>query len=369
MSNQCDILVFMNAPSPYWLNFAKYLDKYYKINFIFYSTCSGLGRPSYWDLELPKNCEIVSEGVYRWKSYFYDRLVNERIEGLNPKVVISQGINLLSAHKALKFCNSRSIHFSIWNEIWRNKKGDPRVLLSNIYAYLFSSSNSRFSASVEGKIFWQKKFNKEILLYQVPGNVDEYLNHKKELNAKCLNLLFGHRLIEQYNPFGAIEIASIINRTQPVKLFMNASGNLRNSIDLIIKEKDIKFVDFIEVSKLSDLGEYYRLSHFSISPCYYSQGNIGTNEALASGCPIVISDKVRYHDLQIYESEVEIGYILPLDYGLFADKIMDTFSNKVLYSELSDNSKLYVKECLSNSALLEYYESIFVDMGVSRKQI
>ena len=366
MNEQCDVLVFMNAPSPYWVDFAKYLRKYYKINFIFYSTCSALGRPAYWDVELPNNCSIVSDGVVRWGSYFYDDRVVTRIKDLNPRVVISQGVNLLSARKALNYCNKKNIHFSIWNEIWRDKKGTPRKNLSRIYAYAFKRANSRFSASIEGKRFWRDLYKQDTLLYQVPGNIDQYLSHKKNHDSNFLTLLFGHRLIEQYNPVGAVEVASIIAKSRPVKLFMNASGHLRATIDSLIAQKNIDFLEFIDVTSLSDLGGYYEASHFSISPCFYSQGNIGTNEALASGCPIIISDNVRYHDRQIEEADV--GCILPLNYDLFAEKIIEIYDNKSLYLEMSQNSKVLVKNTLSNSVLLKYYdECVFCHMGVGRK--
>jgi glycosyltransferase involved in cell wall biosynthesis len=363
MSEECDILVFMNAPSPYWVNFAQYLSQFYKINFIFYSTCSALGRPAYWDVGLPENCEVIEDGVSRWRGYFYDHLITKRIKALKPKVVVSQGINLVSALRAVKFCNRNNIHFSIWNEIWRNKIGLRRNRLSKLYAYIFRNADSRFSSSEEGVDFWAEKYRATTKLYYVSGNVDKYLSHAKDLNAECLNLLFGHRLIEQYNPAGAIEIASIINKSFPVRLFMNASGNLRDQLNSLIIDRKITFVEFIEVQKFSDLEDYYRKAHVSISPCYYSQGNIGTNEALASGCPIFISDKVKYHDLQIQASDV--GFVLPLDYKLFAKKVVD---DKALYSELSLNSKALAQITLSNSACLKYYDEIFSDMGIHRRR-
>ena len=118
---KCDVVVFMNAPSPYWRDFAEYLGRFYSIQFIFYSKCSDLGRPKFWDLELPENCSIVNDGVIKFRSYFYDTNVINRIKQLKPKVVISQGINLLAAKKALNYCKKEKIHFSIWNEICTKK--------------------------------------------------------------------------------------------------------------------------------------------------------------------------------------------------------------------------------------------------------
>ena len=141
IDKHCDILVFMNAPSPYWRDFAEYLGQHYSIKFIFYSTCSELGRPKFWDLEMPANCSIVRDGVIRRKSYFYDKKVVSRIKQHNPKVVVSQGVNLVSAWNALNYCKKSKIHFSIWNETWRNKNGRHRKIVSLIYAYLFRNSN------------------------------------------------------------------------------------------------------------------------------------------------------------------------------------------------------------------------------------
>lgn len=129
IDKHCDILVFMNAPSPYWRDFAEFLGQHYSINFIFYSTCSELGRPKFWDLKMPANCSIVRDGVIRRKSYFYDKKVVSRIKQYNPKVVVSQGVNLFSAWNALNYCKKNKIYFSIWNELWRKKVDATERLL------------------------------------------------------------------------------------------------------------------------------------------------------------------------------------------------------------------------------------------------
>ena len=102
----------------------------------------------------------------------------------------------------------------------------------------------------------------------------------------------------------------------------------------------------------------------SISPCHYSSGNIGTNEALASGCPIFISENVGYHDAQI--KSAEIGFILPLNYNSFAEKILSVYQDAKLYDHLSSNAQSFIKDNISNSAILKKYDAIFQNMGVAR---
>ena len=358
-----DILVFMNAPSPYWRDFAEYLSSYYSIRFVFYSTCSELGRPRFWDEELPKNCEIVRDGVLRVKAYFYDKNIITRIKKYRPKAVISQGVNLLAAVSASQYCSKHKIHFSLWNETWRDKNGKHRNLLAKIYAFLFRGADSNYSSSQEGVDFWNKFYAKPTKLYFVPASVDRYLAHDKVLDTP-LTLLFGHRLITQFNPMGAYEIAKLVSEEMPVKLLMNGSGPLRTLIEEKVHAEGLEIVEFIDVKAFGELDEYYQRSTIAISPCQYSPGFIGNNEALASGCPIVISDKVGYHDLQI--KEAFIGYILPLNYRQFADQIINIANDVELYQRLSRNAKTYIKKHLSNESVLALYDEIFASMGVQR---
>ena len=68
-----DILVFMNAPSPYWRDLLNTSVPITVFDLFFIRLAASSVGLVFWDEELPKNCEIVRDGVLRVKAYFYDK--------------------------------------------------------------------------------------------------------------------------------------------------------------------------------------------------------------------------------------------------------------------------------------------------------
>ena len=155
-----DILVFMNAPSPYWRDFAEYLSSYYSIRFVFIRLAASSVGLVFGMKNYLKIAKIVRDGVLRVKAYFYSKNIITRIKKYRPKAVISQGVNLLAAVSASQYCSKHKIHFSLWNETWRDKNGKHRNLLAKIYAFLFRGADSNYSSSQEGVDFWNKFYAK-----------------------------------------------------------------------------------------------------------------------------------------------------------------------------------------------------------------
>ena len=349
------ILFIMNAPSPYWVNYAKALSERYECCFIYYSSCSAIGRPSWWDQELPDNQLIISEGVVRKRNWFFDFKICKRISDFKPDIVFASGVNIASNLLAYFFSKARRIKFIYHTEIWRRKSGEPRSILSKLIGKIYSRADLIMISSEEGRFFWSKYFkNRNLALLEVSGMVDNYLCHPVRDNSKPLRVFFGHRLTEEYSPIAALRIFRKLQHHSPsVKLYMNSHGPLRYRVDEYILEYKLKGVVFIEVNCELDLDIYYRCGDVSISPAKYSHGNIGTNEAMSSGMAILISDKVSYHDKQI--EFFDNGYILPLNDSAFVDKLVEYIEVPGLLKRHSLNSKKIADE-LSTSAILNRFD-------------
>jgi glycosyltransferase involved in cell wall biosynthesis len=351
------ILFIMNAPAPIWVEYSKIISNYFECYFIFYSTCKELGRPEWWDMELPNNMCVVRDGVFRRNHKFIDVNIIKRVKGFSPNVVYTSGFNLLMSPFLYYYCKFNSIKFIYLTEIWRKKGGTPRKYLSTLLGLFYSNIDIFYVSGREGRKYWENYISKKtnIKNLEIPGNVDKYINHPVRVSKQDAMLFFGHRLIDIYNPLLALDILTSVQRYYPdMGMYMNACGNLRCIVDEYIVKKSIKNVEFIIVDSESDLDFYYSNGDISITPAKYSYGNIGTNEAMASGMPILISNNVKYHSEQI--SMLKNGFILPMDVDSFSEKIVDYIKSKDLLSSHSIRSKNIIKY-LGTEVVFEKFKS------------
>lgn len=358
MSNKTRrILFIMNAPAPAWIEYSKIISSYYECYFIFYSTCEELGRPIWWDAKLPDNMCVVRNGVFRWNNKFIDLNIFKRVKDFSPDVVFTSGVNLLMSPLLYYYCRFSTTKFIYLSEIWRKGDGSPRKILSALLGFLYSNVDIFYVSGDESYKYWAKILGKKVNIKQleIPGNIDKYISHPVRVSKQDIKIFFGHRLIDIYNPFIALDILAFVQCSYPgVGMYMNAHGELRSSVDEYIVKESIKNIEFIIIDKESDLDFYYSDGDISITPASYSYGNIGTNEAMASGMPVLISEHVKYHPKQI--NILKNGFILPVDKISFVEKIIDYIESKNLLTVHSIRSKNIIKY-LGSEVVFEKFKS------------
>jgi len=347
----------MNAPAPYWVQFSIEISKYYNCKFIFYSTCEELGRPAWWDMELPDNFDTVRNGVFRRNNIFVDINIFKRVKSFSPDIIFTSGVNLIMTPFLYYYSRLHSIKFLYHAEIWRKENGEPKKAKSALLGFLFKGADIFYVADEYTSKYWSKYLGRKgnIKAITNPGNMDRYSNHMVRASKQDIKLFFGHRLVDIYNPILALDILSSVQHAYPnVGMYMNEHGDMYGNVVDYIRINSIKNVEFIEINKESDLDYYYSCGDISISPAKYSYGNIGTNEAMASGMPVLISENVQFHPTHI--KILENGFILPMEEQKFVEKIIDYIQSESLLTKHSLRSKGIVKY-LGAKAVLKKFRS------------
>ena len=158
----------------------------------------------------------------------------------------------------------------------------------------------------------------------------------------------------------AIDILLAVQASYPdASLYLNGSGPLRETVINQVSKRGVPNVHWIDVKSFHDLEDAYRKGDISISPCTYSNGNIGSLEAAASGMPLLISDHVDYHGEQI--RAYGNGAILPLGVQAFSDHIIRYIRDPALLEAHSINSKQSVMT-LRNEVVADALGSIIRDI-------
>lgn len=354
--NKKSILYISNIPAPYWVYGVKWLNDRVDIKYLTYDKCSDAGRPKFWDLDLPENFVVTKD---RWKIFgkYIDLKIVKRIEQEKPDFVILGGFaEIVSNYFAYRYCVKNKIKCALVSEIWRDKNGRKRALLSKVIAFLFKDLNAFLAVGEHAQEYWEHYFDRsKVCLFRHPTYIDQYLAHDVRFRKNNITLFFGHRLTEEYNPVLALQILfEIQKKYSGASMIMNGSGPLRNKLEEIINIHGIRNITWTDIDKYNDLDNYYRCGDISISPCLYSNGNIGILEAAASGMPLLISENVDYHSNEI--KKFENGYILKSSVIEFYDKIIKYIESDSLLTAHSQNSKKSV-ENLKNEKFAEIFIS------------
>jgi len=352
------ILLISNIPAPYWIYGSEWLRLDFDLTYLCYDRPSETGRPQYWDQELPLNFIICKDRLKIYNKYL-DLKISTRIRELNPDLVILGGFaEILSNYIAYRHCKKNKIKCAMVSEIWRNRSGTPRRLLSYIVSKIFNGIDCFLPVGEHAVEYWSDFFPKEKLhLFRYPTFIDEYMKHPLRKKKNDLTLFFGHRLTEEYNPLMAIKILSACQVKYPkTSLLINSAGPLKDKILNYINENNVTNVRWIDIKSYSDLSIYYKNGDVSLSPCIYSNGNIGTLEASASGMPILISEHVHYHGKII--NKFKNGFILKLSILEFVRKIFQYIEDDELLTCHSNRSKKSVMELNNNEFLKIFSESV-----------
>lgn len=351
------ILFIKASMAPYWCFGDKWLKKEFDTKYILYDKPSNTGRPKYWDIELPQNAHIRYNRI-KFNNKYFDFKIKKILEKELPDLVILDGFaQIISNYFAYRYCIKKNIKCALSSEIWRTSEGKPRFFLSKIAAYLFRKVDIFLAPGDHALEHWKNYFAPEkVILYSSPSYIDQYLEHEIRCSASNINLFFGHRLSKEYNPIMALDILTSVQRKHPkTSLYMNATGPLKDQVEHYISDKKINNVEWIDIKSFDDLDLFYRKGDISISPCIYSNGNIGILEASASGMPIIISQNVQYHNLTI--EKYNNGFILPLVVKDFSNIIIKYIENPNIMKQHSQNSKLSVEE-LTNTKFTELLDRI-----------
>lgn len=310
--------------SPHQVRFVPALAKYFDVQHYFYERLGG--RQSFWQVDLGDRCHILP-CKFRWKSKYFTFSVWSVLAHEKPDILVLGGFSVPANYLAYIWAKWHHIPVVVMSERSRDKKGNLRGygLVWRMLRFLYRHVDRVMVTDddIAPQFRDTFRFGDKVVVGRYPTDIGQYFAHHFRAKKDIYTLLFPNRMIDIYNPLGAVEIFAKVHQRHPnTKLKMNAAGELRSQVEQRIAELNINgTVEFLDhIHTWDDLGAVYASCDIMFLPAKFSNGNYTISECRASGMGCVISDKILGSSAaKVKESGV--GFVLPLEEKHFVDKI------------------------------------------------
>lgn len=318
------LLMITMAASPHQVRFVPYLAKYFDVQHYFYARLDG--RQKFWDVDMGDRCHILP-CKFTWRRRYFTLSVLSVLRKEKPDVLMLGTFSIPSNYLAYLWARWHNVPVAVWVERSRDKYGKLRGY-GIVWRFLhFLYRNVSRVVVVSDDIVPQFRdtfhFGSKVVVGRYPSDIDQYYKHPIRNRKDSYTLIFANRMTEIYNPVGAIDIfAEVLKRYPKTRLKINASGEMRQDVELRIRhygiEKSVEFLDNIKT--WDDLSAVYAASDIMYLPAKFSNGNYTIGECRVSGMGVIISDKVLGFSAMDMKS-AGTGFIVPLDNQKFVEKI------------------------------------------------
>ena len=318
------VIISMMA-SPHQVRFVPYLAQYFDVQHYFYERLAG--RQKFWEVDLGERCHILP-CKFKWRAKYFTLSVLSVLRKERPDILLLGGFSVPSNYLAYLWARLHKVPVAIWVERSRDVEGNLRGygIVWRVLHFLF------------------RKVSRVIVVSDdiVDNYIDRYYKHPVRVRKDAYTLIYANRLIDIYNPIGAVEIfAEVLKRYPNTKLKMNSSGELRQDVELRIKElglaDSVEFLD--DITTWDELSDVYASSDIMYLPAKFSNGNYTIVECRVSGMGVVVCDRVLGFSVGDMKA-AGTGFVVPLDNGVFAEKICWYIANpESLAKEAAINRK------------------------------
>lgn len=143
---------------------------------------------------------------------------------------------------------------------------------------------------------------------------DEYRKKKKEIKRELgiengFILLYIGRLVKEKGLFTLLKAFKEIKKNyKDLALLLVGDGILKDSLKRYLKNNKIEDVYFTGSVPNKEIPRYYAISDIFVLPSFYEPWGVVVNEAMASGLPIILSDKVGSGGDLLKEGENGFSY-------------------------------------------------------------
>ncbi len=273
------------------------------------------GRTIQWDIPLLEGYEFeVVENVAKHPGshHFMGIDCPELIEKLNlfhPAAILVFGWNFKSNLKVLRYFKGKVPLWFRGDSTLLDEKPGMKTLLRRIaLRWVYSHVDKAFYVGNANKAYFLKHGFKDSQLVYAPHAIDndrfadnnekryqvkaEKWRHESGIQPDDLVVLFAGKLEPVKQPFLLMEAVIQANRQRqtPLRLVFVGSGPLE--VELKERAKAYDFVTFIPFINQSQMPVVYRLGNVFCLTSISETWGLAVNEAMASGRPVVVSDKV-----------------------------------------------------------------------------
>ncbi|MBX2924886.1 MAG: glycosyltransferase family 4 protein [Chitinophagaceae bacterium] len=290
----------------------------------------GFGKNISWDIPLLEGYEYefleniaTVPGSHHSAGIDNPDIIN-KINEANADAILIYGWNFKSHFKVMKyFKNKKPIYFRGDSTLLNEPRGlSFKKILRRIYLnWIYSYIDKAFYVGTNNKKYFIAHGVKNADLIYVPHAVDNKRFSKDEEECTALAkswrsklgigeneiaFLFAGKLEWNKNPFILLEAFENLNERN-VHLILIGNGALEEDIKRIYgTKKNIHFIDF---QNQSIMPVAYRLGDWFVLPSQSETWGLSINEAMASGRPVIASDRCG-GAIDLIENGVS-GFIFP----------------------------------------------------------
>lgn len=302
MSSRTKLLFLSSIATPQQIKFCEALQDYFNARFWFYEYPDRT-RGSFWRVDLGAHCKVLHRVLFPTSGPFSAKYLplglTAQLEQVNPDILMLGGFSIPGNYLAYSWAKSRGKKTIVFTERSRNKKGELRKrnlswrILHRLYQDVDMIMVSAEDAVEQFRD--ELRFGDKVVAGRYASDLDDYFGHPLRESKSAYTYLFANRMIQIYNPIGAIDIFNqVLVRCPGSRLVMNAAGDLGNQCRTYIKDLGIgDAVQFLtNLKSWSELNRVYARCDILLLPAGFSNGNFTILEAMASGMGVVVSDRV-----------------------------------------------------------------------------
>lgn len=271
----------------------------------------GFGKQVKWDIPLLEGYEyeFIENVSVRPGSHHKHGIDNpniiSRVEVFDPTALLVFGWNFKSHLKCLRYFKGRIPVFFRGDSTLLNEKTGFKTIARRWYLKrVYKNVDYALYVGENNKQYFLKHGLKPNQLIHAPHTVDnsrftqpddEYSNKAKLWKAKLgilpgeITVLYAGKLEPVKNPSFLLQLATYF-KGLPVKIIIVGNGPLEKELKQnATGNEQVIFIDFQNQSLMPVV---YRLGDIFIMCSLSETWGLGANEAMASGCVLVLSDKV-----------------------------------------------------------------------------
>ncbi|XZF15656.1 glycosyltransferase family 4 protein [Chitinophagaceae bacterium MMS25-I14] len=320
-------LVFIsNIAAPYQVQFCYALNRWFNAEFWFYDLRGN--RDDSWNIPLGEKCKVIPGVSFKQKEKYYTRRHLQWLRDYNPDIVMLGGLSIPANYLAYRWAKKNGKKTVLLSEISRTPEGHLRKAGTTwtLLRHLYHDADRIFALNEDAYAQFRDEFGfgEKVKLAHYPTDLEQFFKQPVRTAKETYTLFFANRLINIYNPEGAIRIFHKIWQQYPTtKLQMAVNGTLRAQCGDLVQslnlQDSVTFLD--ELRSWNEVVSAFSRADIYFLPAYFSNGNQTIVEAMAAGMGIVISDKVMGNGRLIIHGENGFK-VSEADENVFAATIM-----------------------------------------------
>lgn len=345
-------LLFLSSISaPYQVSFCNALQTYFDCKFWFYEPAART-RGKWWDVELGPNCEVLDSVLGactgKLEGRYWVPALTRKLADFDPDVLMLGGFSIPANYVAYRWAKRRRKPVVVVTERSRDRRGNlrKRNLAWRFLGWLYRDADLVVVTAddILAQFRDEFRFGQKVVVGRYAADLEGYKDHQPREPKEAYTYLFANRLIDIYNPLGALDIFAGIHAKYPdSKLLMNSAGELMPECRQKISEFGLELaVDFLTgINKWADLPTVYKRSDILLLPAKFSNGNFTILEAMASGMGVIVSDKVL--GIGGYLRDGINGFVCEPTTEAFTDRVERYINQPKLFREHAELNRTLVE--------------------------